>query len=248
MKGKLLFFCGLLTVSGCYNQKDQSINTLIGDWKLTNPKYSQHETLNVTLNGVRFYSDSLEFFADYMSNPIFNYRKYSLSTDSITIKFESGLDTFAFKHRKDTLYIKDSSYTYKYVKIQTEITNEANRIEFKSRNPGWEARRYFFDLTLNENGAFRYDSKSEDRVIEGQLKENYTAFIFDKLHKIEFPIQTDSNEVIPTHDHVFTLEVFADDSRVDSVTYSKEIEGAYLKWLASILQSTPLWIDDATAK
>lgn len=244
MEKKLLFYFGLLVISACYSQKDQSEDLLIGDWKLVNPEYSQYEALNVSLSGVRFYSDSLEFFADYMSNPMFNYRKYSISTDSITIEFESGSNTFAVRHSRDTLHITNSSYTYKYVKLHTKISNEANRIEFKSRNPGWEVR-HFFDLTIYQNGTFLYNSKTEDRVLEGRLKENYIAFIFDKLHTVELPIQADSNEVIPAGDHVFTMEIFDYETRLDSVTYSRKLEGAYTKWLASILQSAPLWIDEA---
>lgn len=91
---------------------------------------------------------------------------------------------------------------------------------------------------------FRYESKTENTVLIGQLKKNYIDFIFDKLHNIELPIQTKNNEIMP-HGDIFTLEMFIANSRLDSITYSNELEGDYLKWVASILQSTPLWLENA---
>ena len=43
---------------------------------------------------------------------------------------------------------------------------------------------------------FRYESKTENTVLIGQLKKNYIDFIFDKLHNIELPIQTKNNKVL----------------------------------------------------
>lgn len=243
MKKNLLLICVLFLMTDCLSQKNQGNEALLGDWKHTNSKYNQYESRNVALGGVRFDSDSLEFFGDYMLNPMFNFKEYSISEDSITIGFQKEARIFAINQIQDTLYINDSSYTYKYVKLDRKISNEANRIEFKSRNPGWE-RRYFFDFTLKKNGMFRYESKTENTVLIGQLKKNYIEFIFDKLHNIELPIQTKNNEIMP-HGDIFTLEMFIANSRLDSITYSNELEGDYLKWIASILQSTPLWLEDA---
>lgn len=245
MKAKLVLFFIAFTFYGCYNQKDIIIKKLDGDWELINPRFSQQDAVNVALNGIRFYADSLEFFGDYMSNPLFNLRKYSLTKDSIIIEFNSGLDTFAFKHNNDTLSIEDCNYTYRYVKIHTDTKNQANRIKFVSQNPGWEEKRYFFDFTIDKNGVFEYNSKSEKRELEGIFKKKYTDYIFDKIHNINFPIQTSNNELIITHNHFFTLEVFTGNTRLDSLTYSKDIEDPYMKWLSSLLQSIPLWVEDA---
>ena len=150
-----------------------------------------------------------------MSNPIFNYKEYSITDDSITIGFESGPNTFAFRQGRDTLYIKDSSYVYKYMKLHAKTWNEVDRIKFNSLNPGWGEKRYFFDLTLNQDGVFRYGSKSEERILEGRLKEKYVTFIFDKLHNIELPIRVNSDKEEFLHHRAFTLEVFVNEVRVD---------------------------------
>lgn len=248
MKIQQLLIFSLLVLAGCSNSKKQKPNLFLGDWELINPKHSQLERSNVALDGVSFYMDSLDFFSDYMNNPIFNYRKYSIEGDSIAVEFENGTTTFGFRKKADTLFINDGKYLYKYVKLNSKVRNEANKVKFNSLNPGFETR-YFFDLTLSQDGSFLYVSKSENnRILEGKLKEKYVAFIFDKLHNIELPIRVDSNEVVPAGDHIFTLEIFRNQTKADSLSYSRKIEGQYSRWLASILQSTPLWIDGAIKK
>ena len=54
--------------------------------------------------------------------------------------------------------------------------------------------------------------------------------------------------MVPAGDHIFTLEIFRNQTKADSLSYSRKIEGQYSRWLASILQSTPLWIDGAIKK
>jgi len=238
-------WCCLMT--GCHQQVDKNENALIGDWKQINTEITEYPAVNVFLQGVSIKMDSLAFFSDYLNNPLFDYRRYSVSGDSIFIEFDGSINAFYFHRTENALLIQDGERDYMYVKLQPKIRNNADRIEFISLNPG-RYDSYFFNLSLSQNGSFTYISTSDGRELKGHLKDTYLKFVFDKLHNMELPIQSDSDEVIPAGDHLFTIKIFYNENRLDSVTYSRGLKGSYTKWLANLLQSTPLWIEDAIGR
>ncbi len=250
MKSKQILFFGLLLTVGCQKQSSYEGNSLLGHWELVNSPFDMYEPVNATHEGISIYSDSLEFIADYMNKPIFDYRKYSIQDDSIYIDIRNVNKAFSYKLDKDSLFLSDAVRVFHYLRLFDGKKNALDRIEFNSMSPSpFDIKRGFnFSLSLSQNGEIYYKSTSGDIVLEGHLSEKYTSYIFDKLNRIDLPLQFDRGEIIPAGDHLFTLELFESSTRVDSVTYSRGIQGAYLKWLSSILQSTPLWIDQAVVR
>ncbi len=245
LKGIILLSFSLLVLSYCNHSHD----FLNGDWKWINNSYDKYPSTNVFYQGMVIHKDSLLFVGDYMLNPFFNVKKYSASNDSIFIQYDDGVRGFKYTVQNDSLTLAKGESIYIFERTEQLSKNLIDSLSFSSENLGRGAEQsYFFELCLNNEGFYTYQSKYQTWQKKGQLQERYRNFIFDKLNKIDLPIKYNAQEVIITHEHIFTMELFKNGVKLDSLTYSKEVEGAYAKWLASILQSAPLWIDDATIK
>ena len=241
----LLLICFLM-VFNCF---DPSNGSLKGEWKWINNSNDKYLSVNVFHQGMVVYEDSLLLVGDYMFNPFFNKKKYSAINDSVFIWYDDGRKSFKYSIQNDSLTLINDKLIYIYKRINQPSNNHIDSLSFSSENPGRSSEEnYFFELDINKEGKFVYRSKYQERKIEGRLHEKYRKFIFDKINKLETPVSYNKEEEIPQGDHVFILELFAKGVRVDSVIYSREIEGTYAKWVASILQSTPLWVDAAIAE